>query len=189
MEPLYTTESCMTQDEYLKFNDAVIKSNKLNRILVPAFTAVMIILGIFRMVQGRIGIGLYFIILALLFNIFLGYSTKRRAIRTWQASKALQNRRVRYYFYEDHLESEVLGNSTEPVSDVQPGQNPAAGGTVPQDKYGESAAQNTDRKGVRYDELYRVLETPTNFYILTSAGQGIVIQKEACEEGLISLIQ
>ena len=183
MEPLYTTESCMTQDEYLKFNDAVIKSNKLNRILVPAFTVVMIILGIFRMVQGRIGIGLYFIILALLFNVFLGYSTKRRAIRTWQASKALQNRRVRYYFYEDHLKSEVLGNSAEP------GQNPVAGGSMPQDGAGESAPQNTDRKGVRYDELYRVLETPTNFYILTSAGQGIVLQKEACEEGLISLLQ
>ena len=171
MEPKYTVESCMTQEEYVKFNEAVIRSSGMNRIMIPVCTGIIIVLGIYRMVQGRIGIGIYLIALAILFNVFLGFSTRRRAIRTWQATKELQNRKVRYYFYDDHMESESLGNG-------------AGAGTS------EAAGSGTgSRSAVRYDSLHRVLETPTNFYILTSAGQGIAIRKEDCEPGLIELLQ
>lgn len=168
MEPKYTVESCMTQEEYVKFNEAVIRSSRVNKVMIPVCTGIIIVLGIYRMVQGRIGIGIYLIALAILFNVFLGFSAKRRALRTWEANRDMQNRKVKYYFYDDHFESEPVNSSS------QSGQNPA---------------QSANRAATRYDALHKVLETPTNFYILSSAGQGIAIRKEDCEPGLIELLQ
>ena len=46
MEPKYTVESCMTQEEYVKFNEAVIRSSGMNRIMIPVCTGIIIVLGI-----------------------------------------------------------------------------------------------------------------------------------------------
>ena len=42
---------------------------------------------------------------------------------------------------------------------------------------------------IPYDKLYRVVETPTNFYLLIARNQGMVIVKENCSAELIAFLQ
>lgn len=42
---------------------------------------------------------------------------------------------------------------------------------------------------IPYDKLYRVVETPTNFYLMIARNQGIVIVKENCSAELIAFLQ
>lgn len=42
---------------------------------------------------------------------------------------------------------------------------------------------------LRYDKIYRIIETNTNFYIMITKGQGMVIVKENCSCALISFIR
>ena len=42
---------------------------------------------------------------------------------------------------------------------------------------------------IPYDKLYRVVETPTNFYLMIARNQGMVIVKENCSAELIAFLQ
>lgn len=42
---------------------------------------------------------------------------------------------------------------------------------------------------IEYRNVYRILETKTNFYFMLSQNQGMILKKENCSEELMALIQ
>ncbi len=50
------------------------------------------------------------------------------------------------------------------------------------------SASDRGNSFVRYDELYRILETKTNFYLFISKGQALNVIKANCSEELIAFL-
>ncbi len=48
---------------------------------------------------------------------------------------------------------------------------------------------NVSNSKIKYDMIYKIVETKTNFYIFISTNQGYIINKENCKEKLIELIR
>lgn len=42
---------------------------------------------------------------------------------------------------------------------------------------------------IRYDALYRIIETKANLYLLLSVSQCLILKKEGCPEGLLTLLR
>ena len=42
---------------------------------------------------------------------------------------------------------------------------------------------------LKYSEIYRILETKTNFYVLTAANQGTILVKKNCSPALIAFLR
>ena len=65
-------------------------------------------------------------------------------------------------------------------------------GTVTYSRFYEDHFETTSSIGIsrfQYEDIFRILETRTNFYILVAKNQGIIIVKAGCEPGLIDLLK
>lgn len=45
------------------------------------------------------------------------------------------------------------------------------------------------RSEIRYDQLYRVKETKTNFYLMVGVNQSMAVKKERCSDELLALLK
>lgn len=70
--------------------------------------------------------------------------------------------------------------------------NRSVQGTVTYSRFYEDHFETTSSIGIscfQYEDIFRILETRTNFYILVAKNQGIIIVKAGCEPGLIDLLK
>lgn len=56
------------------------------------------------------------------------------------------------------------------------------------DNYVRELTQNGETK-LEYSNIYKIIETKTNFYIMASVNQGFIIVKGNCPDGLIDFIK
>ena len=121
MEPLYTTQFAHTLDEHIKFNKAVLKSQKSFIVLYILFAVLSIGLGIlsYNMVKNII----FSIFLALLFFILLlitfPSALKKSIKKAYYSNKTIDSEISDYKFYEtEFTETDSHGSVTFPYTDL-----------------------------------------------------------------------
>ncbi len=121
MEPLYTTQFAYTLDEYIKYNNAVLKSQK-------SFIAVYIIFSLFSFALGALS---YHMIKNIVFSIFFALfffiifaiefpvALKKSAKKAYYSNKTLDKNISNYEFFEDKIkETDLHSINTHKYSEL-----------------------------------------------------------------------
>ena len=158
MEPLYTTQSNWSYEEYKKYSIFFMYRRTTQIVLgvIIGFTIVCYV--------GLIALAIwtgdtfecifYLLFIALLLSIYL-LLPRYRMLKSYKSNKHIKDRTVTIKFFENRLETE----------------EPSGCGKI------------------MYDEIYKIYETKTNFYIMLSVNQGMNVIKANCSDGLIAHLQ
>lgn len=163
MQPLFTTQSVYTYEEYKRFNFAIMNFKQTLPIL--AVDIVLLVLMTITTSVMRTTYGYFYTVVRFFFflavALFVSYIFVLLAAllgikKTYESNKAMKRNPVStVYFYNEHL--------TE-----------------------------TNSKGVvnlAYADIYKIVETKTNFYIMLAKNNGIIIVKQNCTPELIIFLQ
>lgn len=163
MQPLFTTQSVYTYEEYKRFNLAIMNLRKVISIFavdIVLLALMAVTISVTRTMYGYPNpISRFFFLLAvalLLFCLLFLLATLLSIKTTYESNKAMKRNPVStVYFYNGHL--------TE-----------------------------TNSKGavnLAYADIYKIVETKTNFYIMLAKNNGIIIVKQNCTPELIIFLQ
>lgn len=163
MQPLFTTQSVYTYEEYKRFNFAIMNFRQTLPIL--AVDIVLLVLMTITTSVMRTTYGYFYPVVRFFFflavALFVSYIFVLLAAllgikKTYESNKAMKRNPVStVYFYNEYL--------TE-----------------------------TNSKGVvniAYADIYKIVETKTNFYIMLAKNNGIIIVKQNCTPELIIFLQ
>lgn len=153
----YETESYWTVDELKKLNIATLFNNSKAYMVTSVLVEVFVLFcAWFSSQHVSIIFPIIFLLYAIIFPVLL--YLKCAVIgpkKTYNTSKYLQNRTIKYIFHEDRLEvSSERGNSY-----------------------------------IKYDELYKIVETNTNFYLYVNKKAAYNVIKENADQGLMSFLR
>lgn len=155
MEPLYTTQTANTYEEFKRWNYALNKTRFiLLAILLLLFIGIMAAYYLLHLISAAT-LFLSVFLAALIFAVFIALVSKTIKDTYYSNRSLLKSPVVSVNFYEDRLESDNKQQFS---------------------KYD-------------YEDIFKILETKTNFYIMVSANTGIIIVKQNCSQELISFIQ
>ena len=150
MEPLYTTQTAYTFDEYKKYNKRIL----LNKLLLIFILFIAVITLLFILSKSSIFLILmllYIIILAVVLPILINWNLKK----VFYADKHLQkNGLYTYSFYENYFEAKTNSSFTK----------------------------------FDYEDIFSIIESKTNFYIMKSPNQAHIIVKNNCSPELLEFI-
>ncbi len=152
MEPLFTTSTDYTLEEYQKIV-RIVQNKILKRPLVLFILIASVLLLAFLCDDVSMRIGLILGCILVIPVLFL--LDRWRIKKSYSQNRQLQGLHADFFFYPDYMESKSeLGNSKIP-----------------------------------YQKIFRILETPTNFYLILAKTQGLIVIKSNCSDELISFLQ
>ncbi|MBP3207186.1 MAG: YcxB family protein [Campylobacter sp.] len=162
----YKTDTIFTFDEYKKFNNSI-KGKWLTKIIFIIF-GIWILYSLFWDFCFLIEEGFFsenfFINLAAL--IWLGglyyYANFYIVKKTFYSNKLSANQHSFFEFYDDYF-------------------------TEKTNEFNENSSSNFSK--IKYDDLYKIIETKTNFYLFTGNILAYTIIKENCSAELIEFLQ
>lgn len=162
MKKLFKTETNLTLEEFIKYNNAV--KNKFYKRKLQIVMTILIIFLVLILNDGKettidliistiIGLVIGIIVGLFVFKLLDKSSVKRAYKLLIKHNTGIINTKLN--FYEDYLE-QITDNSNYKL---------------------------------KYDKIYKIIETNDNFYIMITKNQGIVIIKNNCDSKLIDFIK
>lgn len=155
MEPLFTTHTAYTFEEYKKFNQKLLLGKRIalyvSTYLLLALITYMVVF-ITKNSIFELFLALWLIWFLILSPIFQNSALKK----AYYSNKTIRKIGVYTYdFFSDHLEAK------------------------------------TDRSfsSLEYCDIYKIIESKTNFYIMISVNQAYIINKSNCSPEFIEFIQ
>ena len=145
MEPLFTTSTDYTLEEYQKIV-RIVQNKILKRPLVLFILIASVLLLAFLCDDVSMRIGL--ILGCILVIPVLLLLDRWRIKKSYSQNRQLQGLHADFFFYPDYMESKIP-----------------------------------------YQKIFRILETPTNFYLMLAKTQGLIVIKSNCSDELISFLQ
>ena len=110
MEPLYTTQFAYTLDEYLKYNNAVLKSQKSFITVYIMFSLSSFVLGAisYYMIKNTIFSIFFALFFFIVFTIEFPVVIKKSAKKAYYSNKTLDKNISNYEFFKDELKETNL---------------------------------------------------------------------------------
>ena len=163
MQPLFVTQSVYTYEEYKRFNFAVIKLKKY-LIIFAVEVIIFVLITIINSIAGRM-YGYFFPVSQFLFLFAV-------ALIAFCA--------IFYFAVLSSIKKTYESNSRfqkNPVNTVY--------------FYNEHLTEANENSTINleYADIYKIVETKTNFYIMMAKNQGIIIVKQNCSPELIIFLQ
>ena len=155
MEPLFTTQTAYTFEEYKRFSKRLLLGKKiLSHVLMSFLMMLVLIMAVIATQNFKM---LYYFLLWLVFILIIEPITQNSALeKAYDSNKALQKSWLyTYSFFNDHLEVRTARSFSS----------------------------------LEYCDILRLIETQTNFYIMTAINQAYIINKSNCSPELIAFIQ
>jgi len=91
----------------------------------------------------------------------LPVSTKIRGVREFNSNRAYKDQELIYEFYADYFQLKRKGFESD----------------------------NGRTSSWIYDDIFKIIETETNFYMMVSKGSGLIIVKKNCTQELLEFLQ
>jgi len=155
MEPLFTTKTAYTFEEYKKFNYALFSK----QLKLPALSGFAFLLWLLIIIYCIAIKEYYAFILAavtVMIIIFIIPVTLNKSIKkTYYSNKTISKTVCEFEFYEKEIIEKTPDGSMK----------------------------------VKYENLYKIIETKTNLYLMIAQNQGFIIVKENCSPELIEFIK
>ncbi|MCH4072705.1 YcxB family protein [Pseudoramibacter sp.] len=162
MNPLYEIEEILTEDEFYKSCQAI-SAKKIKRLqmIYLIIGSVFCLCGILFIVSPVFSLleGLIIAVMGVIFSAVLCFNV------THQAQKKMEKT------WQEHSELHNMDIHITFFEDHLTQTTP-------------TASQNAN-----YSDLSSVIETETNFYLMTSPSEGSIIVKDRCSSGLIAFLQ
>lgn len=161
-EPLFKTEFKLTYEEYKKFNLAMIdKKTKVFIVIARIIYAIVAIEAIILLISFLFIRDIYLLLVAMFTAVI--------AILAFGRYKLPSERFMKKVYYSDKGRVDL-------ISEI---------------RFYEDHLEDESEIGIiklKYDDIYGIVETKTNFYIKQSSVLGILIDKSACSPELIEFI-
>lgn len=155
MEPLFTTKTAYTLEEYKKFNYALFsKQMKLPVLSGFAFLIWLSIMIYCIAAKEYYSFFIAFVIVILIIAI-IPVSLNKSIKKTYYSNKMASKTICEFEFYEKELVEKTPDGSMR----------------------------------VQYENLYKIIETKTNLYLMIAQNQGFIIVKDNCTSELIEFIK
>lgn len=155
MEPLFTTQSKNTREEFIRFNRTIMKKEFYTTRKLIAINILYTLAVIGSLWVESYCLSAAFMLLIVYFNWKATKGADRRAAKTFEQNKVCQETTCRYSFYDDHFVVET----------------------------------ENGMESVTYAKLYKIIETETNFYLMYSKIQGVILTKERFPDGLSDFLR
>ena len=156
MQPLFTTQSVYTYEEYKRFNFVIMNFRQTLPILAVDILLLVLMTTTYGYFYPVVRFFFFLAVALFVSYIFVLLAALLGIKKTYESNKAMKRNPVStVYFYNEHL--------TE-----------------------------TNSKGVvnlAYADIYKIVETKTNFYIMLAKNNGIIIVKQNCTPELIIFLQ
>ena len=154
MEPLFTTQTAYTLEEYKKFNQKLLLGKKIVLYILAFLILVLILITAMTTRNSSIIVlGLLWLICAL---ILLPIAQNSALKKAYYSNRTLQKSGLyTYNFFSNHLEAKTAKSFSS----------------------------------VEYCDIYNILESKTNFYIMIAINQAYIINKSNCSPELIEFIK
>lgn len=155
MEPIFTTKTAYTLEEYKKFNYALFsKQLKLPLLFGFAFLIWLSILIYCIAAKEYYSLVTAFVIVILII-VIIPVSLNKSIKKTYYSNKMISKTVCEFEFYDKELVEKTPDGSMK----------------------------------VQYENLYKIIETKTNLYLMIAQNQGFIIVKENCTPELIEFIK
>lgn len=119
MEPKYTTEMTMTEEEYLRYADAVTNSRKKSKVLIIILSVLLMMLSAVWFWMGRFIMGGIVLVAAVSYPIWFRTARRKQLKRIFASGKSGRALTNHLQFYEDHLVTENEdGRKDFPYTDI-----------------------------------------------------------------------
>lgn len=106
MEPKFTTEMTMTEEEYLRYADAVTASRKQSKVLIIILSVLLLMLSAVWFWMGRIIMGGIVLVAAVSYPIWFRAARRKQLKRIFASGKSGRALTNQLRFYENHLVTE-----------------------------------------------------------------------------------
>jgi len=154
MEPKFTIHSLYTQEEWVRYNRALLYSMWHFKRTIIVSNIALLVMAVTSFIAHNYLFAISIVLALVVFNWYFFIGVDLKAARAYKQNKQIQDQEFEFHFYDDRYES----------------------------------ASDEGTSSVTYASLHKIIETPTNFYIMHAPITGTIIQKATCPNDYIDFM-